>query len=65
MESTQKYDLFIDIACPRCGCTMGNGGQGDIFTCPGCGWHGKAEIDPSDIALANQIIREHRERQKQ
>lgn len=33
--------MFVDAECPNCGGNCGNGGYGNIFYCPSCGWKGK------------------------
>ena len=40
--------MFADAECPNCGRNCGNGGRGDIFYCPSCGWKGKIKGAESD-----------------
>lgn len=49
--------IFIDAECPRCGGLCGNGGQGDTFYCPSCGWKGKIEHSRDDMTLMEEYIR--------
>lgn len=36
--------IFADAECPQCGGLCGNGGHGDTFYCPSCGWKGAIEM---------------------
>lgn len=45
--------VFKDIACPRCGCTAGNGGCGDKFFCGSCGWSGSISDDANAVKHLN------------
>ena len=49
--------IFADSECPRCGGLCGNGGHGDIFYCPTCGWKGKIEQSQDDLKLIEEYIR--------
>ena len=41
--------MFADAECPNCGRNCGNGGRGDIFYCPSCGWKGKIKGAENDM----------------
>lgn len=51
--------IFLDITCPRCGQTIGNGGIGDDVFCPLCGYAGTIRLDERDIKALNEIIQRH------
>lgn len=36
--ATMSSLIFMDAECPNCGGNCGNGGRGDTFYCPSCGW---------------------------
>ena len=57
--------LFMDCECPNCGRTCGNGGSGNTFCCPHCGWNGKIEIHPDDIKAIQDFIQRARNREKE
>lgn len=57
--------IFVDAECPNCGGICGNGGRGDIFYCPSCGWKGEIEMHPNDIKALDEIFRGHMEKNKQ
>ena len=38
--------MFADAECPNCGGNCGNGGHGDTFYCPSCGWKGQIKMHP-------------------
>ena len=57
--------MFADAECPNCGGNCGNGGRGDTFYCPSCGWKGKLEIYPDDIKAIDEIFRKHMEKNKE
>ena len=55
--------IFLDVACPICGKTAGNSGQGWVCRCA-CGWQGAA-ISEHDKKLIEEILAEHREKNKE
>lgn len=57
--------IFVDAECPNCGGICGNGGRGDIFYCPSCGWKGEIEMHPNDIKALDEIFRGHMEKNKE
>ena len=57
--------IFADAECPQCGGLCGNGGHGDTFYCPSCGWKGVIEMHPDDVRAIEAFIREHLERNKE
>lgn len=57
--------IFVDAECPNCGGICGNGGRGDIFYCPSCGWKGEIEMPPNDIKALDEIFRGHMEKNKE
>lgn len=57
--------MFIDAECPNCGGNCGNGGRGDIFYCPSCGWKGRIKMHPNDIKALDEIFRKHMEKNKE
>lgn len=65
MIDQDKTGLFIDMECPECGRTCGNGGYGDDLYCPSCGWKGKMTIYPDDIKAIQEIMRRHKEQNRE
>jgi tRNA(Ile2) C34 agmatinyltransferase TiaS len=57
--------MFADAECPNCGGNCGNGGRGDTFYCPSCGWKGKNEMRPDDIKALDEIFRGHMEKNQE
>lgn len=57
--------IFLDITCPRCGQTRGNGGIGDDAFCPLCGYAGTIRLDDRDIEALNEIYQQHLERNRE
>lgn len=57
--------MFVDAECPNCGGNCGNGGYGNTFYCPSCGWKGKIEMRPDDIKALDEIFRGHMEKNKE
>ena len=57
--------MFVDAECPNCGGNCGNGGRGDTFYCPSCGWKGKLEGAEDDMKLIEEYIRFCMERDKE
>lgn len=57
--------MFADAECPNCGRNCGNGGRGDIFYCPSCGWKGKIKGAENDMKLIEEYIRFCIERDKE
>ena len=51
--------------CPNCGRNCGNGGRGDIFYCPSCGWKGKIKGAENDMKFIEEYIRFCIERDKE
>lgn len=51
--------LFVDVKCPRCGQTCGNGGAGIEVTCS-CGWTGK--LNSEDEKVLAEFFRRHQEK---
>ena len=49
--------IFMDAECPNCGGSCGNGGRGDIFYCPSCGWKGKIKGAENDMKFIEEYIR--------
>lgn len=48
--------MFADAECPNCGRNCGNGGRGDIFYCPSCGWKGKIKGAENDMKFIEEYI---------
>lgn len=65
MIDRDKPQLFIDMECPRCGHTCGNGGHGGEVLCSACGWTRKIEIHPDDIKAVEGVIQQYKERNKE
>ena len=57
--------IFADATCPRCGGLCGNGGHGNTFYCPSCGWKGVIEMHPDDVKAIEEVIRRNLERRKE
>lgn len=57
--------IFADAKCPCCGGICGNGGHGNTFHCPSCGWNGVIEMSTDDVKAMEEFIREHLERNKE
>ena len=57
--------IFADAKCPCCGGICGNGGHGNTFYCPSCGWNGVIEMSTDDVKAMEEFIREHLERNKE
>ena len=57
--------MFADAECPNCGRNCGNGGRGDIFYCPSCGWKGKIKGAENDMKFIEEYIRFCIERDKE
>ena len=57
--------MFADAECPNCGRNCGNGGRGDIFYCPSCGWKGKIKGAENDMKFIEEYIRFCIEREKE
>ena len=57
--------MFADAECPNCGRNCGNGGRGDIFYCPSCGWKGKIKGAENDMNFIEEYIRFCIERDKE
>lgn len=57
--------IFADAECPNCGGICGNGGRGDTFYCPSCGWKGKIEIGHEDMKMIEEYIQHCIERDKE
>ena len=57
--------MFADAECPNCGRNCGNGGRGDIFYCPSCGWKGKIKGTENDMKFIKEYIRFCIERDKE
>ena len=49
--------IFMDAECPNCGGNCGNGGRGDTFYCPSCGWKGKIKGAENDMKFIEEYIR--------
>ena len=49
--------MFVDVECPNCGGNCGNGGRGDTFYCPSCGWKGKIKGAENDMKFIEEYIR--------
>lgn len=49
--------IFMDAECPNCGGNCGNGGHGDTFYCPSCGWKGKIKGAENDMKFIEEYIR--------
>ncbi|WP_130850791.1 hypothetical protein [Intestinimonas timonensis] len=47
-EDAHEKLIFSDAQCPSCGETCGNGGCGNTFYCPSCGWKGRLQPQESD-----------------
>ena len=46
-----KLDAYKDLyVCPQCGGICGNGGHGNTFYCPSCGWHWEGKPEPVQYA---------------
>ena len=54
-----------EAECPNCGGICGNGGRGDTFYCPYCGWKGKIEGAENDLKFIEEYIRFCMERDKE
>ena len=63
--TTMTNLMFVDAECPNCGGNCGNGGHGDTFYCPSCGWKGKIEGAEDDMRLIEEYIRFCLERDKE
>lgn len=57
--------IFMDAECPNCGGNCGNGGRGDTFYCPSCGWKGKIKGAENDMKFIEEYIRFCIERDKE
>ena len=57
--------IFMDAECPNCGGNCGNGGRGDTFYCPSCGWKGKIKGAENDMKFIEDYIRFCIERDKE
>lgn len=57
--------FFADAECPNCGGNCGNGGRGDTFYCPSCGWKGKIDGAENDMKFIEEYIRFCMERDKE
>lgn len=57
--------IFMDAECPNCGGNCGDGGRGDIFYCPSCGWKGKIKGAENDMKFIEEYIRFCIERDKE
>lgn len=55
--ATMSSLIFMDAECPNCGRNCGNGGRGDIFYCPSCGWKGKIKGAENDMKFIEEYIR--------
>lgn len=65
MIDQDKPMIFMDAKCPNCGSTCGNSGSGGIFHCCQCGWSGQIGIHPDDIKAVQEIMRRHKERNRE
>ena len=54
---TMSSLIFMDAECPNCGGNCGNGGRGDTFYCPSCGWKGKIKGAENDMKFIEEYIR--------
>lgn len=57
--------IFMDAECPNCGGNCGDGGRGDTFYCPSCGWKGKIKGAENDMKFIEEYIRFCIERDKE
>lgn len=57
--------IFMDAECPNCGGNCGDGGRGDTFYCPSCGWKGKIKGTENDMKFIEEYIRFCIERDKE
>lgn len=57
--------VFLDITCPRCGNTRGNGGIGDDAFCPLCGYAGVIRLSEEDVKFLNKAYQRHLERNRE
>ena len=57
--------IFMDAECPNCGGNCGDGGRGDTFYCPSCGWKGKIKCAENDMKFIEEYIRFCIERDKE
>jgi DNA-directed RNA polymerase subunit RPC12/RpoP len=57
--------IFMDAECPNCGGNCGNGGRGDTFYCPSCGWKKKIKGAENDMKFIEEYIRFCIERDKE
>lgn len=62
-EWFNEQRMIIDIFCPECGNACNNGGRGDVFHCPHCGWTGQP-IPLSDLELIETTIKNLRNEDK-
>ena len=53
---TMSNLIFMDAECPNCGGNCGNGGRGDTFYCPSCGWKGKIKGAENDMKFIEEYI---------
>lgn len=60
-----KPDIFVDVTCPKCGSVAGNGGCGDVFSCPYCGWRGEIDGVSNDMMTVEEILQQHRQRNRE
>lgn len=55
--------FFLDIQCPVCGKTCGNGGTGNVFRCQ-CGHVGDGGLSEADIKLIKGFYQRHLKKNK-
>lgn len=56
---------FLDITCPCCGKTCGNGGKGDDAFCPLCGYAGVIRLSEEDVKFLSETYQRHVERNRE
>ena len=56
-----KHEIFVDVTCPKCGGAAGNGGSGDVFSCPYCGWSGEIDGISIDMMAVDEILKRIRD----
>lgn len=55
---TMSNLIFMDAERPNCGGNCGNGGRGDTFYCPSCGWKGKIKGAENDMKFIEEFCME-------